>query len=451
MRRITRQFVLLVGMDLRELFASRSYWLLLLAVSALVGQAFLTSINLYAEASGVNGGPAALAQGLSPLEGILVPTFGAYDLAATLLFPFVIIRLIAEERQSGAVWLQLQLPVAFGVAMLSKGITLLIGWLLALLPGISAIVLWKILGGHLYAPETLALLLGYILRGITAIGICSAAAALSASAASGAVVALAFTIGTWALDYFAAARGGVLAVLATYTPAAALRTFERGEIRLATIALLIIIGVAGLALATSAVRSGRSNANRVGRSAAVVVAAVVLGALCTVVRMSVDVSENRRNSFPVADEIALRKIDEPLRVTVYLAAEDPRLNDLERGVLAKLRRSVKHVAIEYAATGRSGLFQSAGDHYGEIWYDIGGRRVMSRSSIEEVVLEAVYEAAGVAPPPAQIVVPYPGYPLAVNSTAATSPAPSWLFFGVWPLLIAGAWIGSRRKRAPRAG
>ena len=34
-------------------------------------------------------------QGLSPLEGIVVPTLGAYDLAATLLFPFVVIRLVA--------------------------------------------------------------------------------------------------------------------------------------------------------------------------------------------------------------------------------------------------------------------------------------------------------------------------------------------------------------------
>jgi len=35
------------------------------------------------------------------LDGILVPTFGAYDLAVTLLFPFVAIRVIAAEKESG--------------------------------------------------------------------------------------------------------------------------------------------------------------------------------------------------------------------------------------------------------------------------------------------------------------------------------------------------------------
>jgi len=64
----------LVAKELRELAASRAYWLLLIVVAALVGHAFITATDLYAEASGAAGGPAALSQGLSPLEGIVVPT-----------------------------------------------------------------------------------------------------------------------------------------------------------------------------------------------------------------------------------------------------------------------------------------------------------------------------------------------------------------------------------------
>jgi hypothetical protein len=56
----------------RELLASRSYWLLLLMIGPLVGHGFITAVGLYAEASGSSGGPAALAQGLTPLDGILV-------------------------------------------------------------------------------------------------------------------------------------------------------------------------------------------------------------------------------------------------------------------------------------------------------------------------------------------------------------------------------------------
>ena len=76
-------FVQLLAKEWRELVASRSFWLLLLILGPLVGHSFITSVGLYAEASGIGGGPAALPQGLTPLDGILAPTFGAYDLAAS--------------------------------------------------------------------------------------------------------------------------------------------------------------------------------------------------------------------------------------------------------------------------------------------------------------------------------------------------------------------------------
>ena len=446
MTRVLRELRLLLVIDARELLATRSYWLLLLAVSVLVGQAFITAVGFYAEASGAGGGPAALSQGLNPLDGILVPTFGAYDLAATLLLPFVVIRLVAHERQTGAVWLQMQAPPAFGMTMLSKGLVLLLSWIVALLPGFSALLLWRSIGGHVYAPETLGLLLGYGLRGVTAIGICAAAAALATSAASAAVLALAITIGTWALDYFAAARGGLVAVIATYTPLAALRAFERGEIRGATICILLTLGAAGLALATTTVRSGRTTKERVSRSVAVIAASVVLCGMAAQIRSSADVSENRRNSFSAADEQALRALNAPLRIEVNLAAEDPRLLDLEQGVLAKLRRTVPDITVLYTTKGRSGLFQSAGDHYGEIWYASGNRRAMSRSTIEEVVLETVYDVTGTRAPTPGSATAYSGYPLRAESAAAP-----WLFFVGWPLLFGVAWIGSRRKRVQRTG
>ena len=43
----------------RELLASRAYWLMLVLISLLVGQGFITAVNLYAEASGVGGGSGA--------------------------------------------------------------------------------------------------------------------------------------------------------------------------------------------------------------------------------------------------------------------------------------------------------------------------------------------------------------------------------------------------------
>src|SRR6476646_10969845 len=88
----SRRFRWLVAKEFRELMASRAFWLLLVMIGPLVGHGFITAVDTYADASGIGGGPAALAQGLSPLDGILVPTFGVYDLAITLFFPFVAIR-----------------------------------------------------------------------------------------------------------------------------------------------------------------------------------------------------------------------------------------------------------------------------------------------------------------------------------------------------------------------
>jgi ABC-2 type transport system permease protein len=362
---------LLLGKELRELAASRSYWLLLMVIGALVGHQFMTSGGLYAEASGIGGGPSALSQGLSPLEGFVVPVWGAYDLAATLLFPFVVIRLFASERQTGTLALSLQLPVSFNVVVAAKAAALLIGWLIAGAAGVVALLLWRGIGGHLYAPETLTVLLGHLLRGVLTIGIGAAAAAVSASAASAAIIALTLTLGTWALDYVAAARGGVLSSIAGYTPSAALRVFEHGEVRLPTVLILITLGVAGLSVAAVWLQEGRRASERAVRLGIVALASVLLCGAFARVRASSDVSEDRRNSFPAADEAALAGIRDPLSVTVYLAAEDPRLVDLERGVLAKLARTLPRVSVTYAAQSRSGLFEKPAAHYGEIWYDLG--------------------------------------------------------------------------------
>ena len=50
-------FVQLITKEWRELFVSRSFWLLLLMIGPLVGHGFITAVNLYAEASGIGGGP----------------------------------------------------------------------------------------------------------------------------------------------------------------------------------------------------------------------------------------------------------------------------------------------------------------------------------------------------------------------------------------------------------
>jgi ABC-type transport system involved in multi-copper enzyme maturation permease subunit len=408
-------------------------------IGPLVGHAFITAINLYAEMSGVGGAPAALPQGLAPLDGILVPTFGAYDLAATLLLPFVAIRIVAAEKESGALKLLLQLPQALTTKVTVKGIVLAGGWLLAWLPGLVTVALWKSYGGHLSIAETLNLFLGHLLRAFVSAGIAVAAGAVLESAASAAIVTLGFTVGTWALDFIAAGRGGLLQQLATYTPTAALRFFEQGLLRLSTVLVMLAIGVAGFAVAAIWLHTGRPLRVRALATALVLVILTAVTVAAANTRLSWDVSENRRNSFSATDEAKLRRIQNPLRITVFLAAEDPRLTDFEQNVLKKLRRVLPHLDVEYAAGSRSGLFETAEDHYGEIWYEMSGQRRIDRSTIEQVVLEQIYKLANIALPESGPENEYPGYPL-----SATPRGAPWIFYVVWPLVIILTWWFIRR-------
>ena len=104
------------------------------------------------------------------------------------------------------------------------------------------------------------------------------------------------------------------------------------------------------------------------------------------------------NSFPKPDQAVLERIREPLRIEAHLAAEDPRRVDLERQALSKLRRVLPKVQVQYIANTSTGLFEQTSQHYGEIWYDLGGRRAMSRMTTAEGVLETIYSLAGVTPP-----------------------------------------------------
>lgn len=437
----SRSFRELLFKEWRELFASRAYWLLLLMIGPLVGQAFITAVNSYAEASGIGGAPGALPQGLTPLDGILVPTLGAYDLAATFLLPFVAIRLVSAEKQTGALKLLLQLPGKLSTKMTAKGLVIVAGWVVAWAPGLLAVALWKSYGGHLYAPETLNLLLGHLLRGILSAGIAVGAAALAESAASAAIVTLGITVGSWALDFIAAGRGGLLQQLANYTPTAALRFFEQGLLRLSTTVVMLAIIVFSFAIAAIWLHTGRTRRQRL---LATVSLAAIFGLVmfsAASLRTSWDVSENRRNSFPPADEAALRQIQSPLGVTVILSPEDPRLTDFEQNVLRKLRRNLAHLEVDYAAGSQTGLFENDEDHYGEIWYEMRGQKIMERSTIEQVVLEQIYKLSGINPPVASGENEFPGYPLAARAKWA-----SWIFYGAWPLMTILVWWLTRRER-----
>src|SRR5881409_948404 len=123
-----RPYVWLLKKESRELISSRAWWVLLLAMGPLVGVTFISAVRTYAEASGLNGTTAGVGEAFSPLIGVWAPTFSACELAAAFLLPFVGIRLVSGDRQTGALKLEMQRPMSAATRIAAKAVVLLAGW-----------------------------------------------------------------------------------------------------------------------------------------------------------------------------------------------------------------------------------------------------------------------------------------------------------------------------------
>ncbi len=434
-------FLWLLVKEWRELLSSRAWWVFLVVIGPLVGLSFISAVNTYAEASGLHGTAAGVGEAFSPLIGVLAPTFSACELAAVFLLPFVAIRLVAGDRQSGALKIELQHPMSAFTRMTAKALVLLAGWLIASLAPAAAVVLWKSYGGSLYAPELATVVFGHLLNAGLTVALAAAMAALTEHPSTAAILTLTATVGTWIINFIAAVHGGWWERAAGYTPTAMVAEFQHGLVRLDVVLIAVALILTGLAFAAVWLRLGVAIRRRMFESVILGAFATVVIFACTFATASWDTSENRMNSFSKADEQALRQIRVPIQIEVHLAPEDPRRADLEHRALSKLRRLLPKVQVSYVSATSIGLFEQTSPDYGEIWYDLGGRKTMSRVTTEEGVLETIYSLAGVSPPPESDEV-FRGHPLAVPPRAA-----AWVFYGIWPALVAGTGFFLHRRHA----
>jgi ABC-type transport system involved in multi-copper enzyme maturation permease subunit len=427
--------------DWRELLAARAWWVMLALIGPLVGLSFISAVRTYAELSAAGGSGAGVGEAFSPLVGIWAPTFSACELAAAFLLPFVAIRVMAGDRQSGALKLELQHAMPSWLRIVSKAGVLLGAWLIASLAPLLAALLWIGYGGAVHVPELVAVMLGHLLNAALTIALAAAASMIADHPATAAILTLAVTVGTWVLAFVAAVHGGIWERAAQFTPTAMVAEFQHGLIRLDVLLIASVMTALGLAIAAIWTRIGVTLGQRSLESGVTLGIATLLIVVAATMRGSWDVSENRMNSFPTRDEDALTRIQEPLRIEAHLAPEDPRRSDLERRAVSKLRRVLPELEVDYVSQSATGLFEQAREGYGEIHYSLGERTLTSRATTVEGVLDTIYELAGVSPI-AEEEDGFRGHPLNTEPRGAAA-----LFYGAWPAVVVAAAIMHARRHS----
>ena len=440
----------LLRKEIRELATGNSLWVLMLLLSPLVGYSFIQAVELYAEASRPALSIPELARQLSPFDGILVPTMGGFYLAITLLFPFIAIRLVAAEKASGGLKLLVQLPYRLSDLVGVKFAILVTAWFIALIPILSALIYWRLLGGHLETNETVTLILGHLLYALLIGAISFLAAALTDGGATAAILALTVTLGSWVLDFAALDRGGVSSLLASLSLTSLLRPFEQGLLSIPAVLTMLVATVGFLALTAIWLPPGTQLGRKLLGSALVItVAGILIGGVAQT-NIVLDITPDRRNSFPPGDEQLLGRLGERLFVTVHMASSDPRVADLDRKVLARLKRTMPRVTVQIADSGQASPLGTAGEtDYGDIVITYHGKSATTRSTGAGEILPLLYELAGVrSPAPSTTGPDEPGHPLVADASNSAI----W-FFGIEPFAFAAAWwlaAGNRRIRWHRS-
>ncbi len=435
--------LLLWRQELRTLLLSPAPWLMLAILSWLVGYSFVQAVELFSQASKTALEYPQLAKGMNPMQGVFVPTFGAYYLVETLLLPFVVIRLVGHDKQTGNLKLLLQLPLStFGLNGIKLSALAGVGPLF-LLPGVSALLAWRHLGGAVPLSPLLTLLLGHLLYALTIACIALFASVISTGQASAAMLCLAATLGSWVLD-FSSHGGGWMEALSAVSLTTLLRRFENGLLSSSAVGGFLILSLLFYLLASVFLKPRLRLRQKL--KTAIWLLAVLAALLFLVLRnpLSLDMTENRRHSFNPADERALSAMQGVLTITVHMNRDDSRLVDFERSLLSRLRRVVPHLRILYVKSASGALFgATGGDEYGLIEYDYQGRHDQSYSTSPSEVLPLIHALAGqrVKPEP---VSPYPGHPLVADASAA-----EWWFYLALPLIYLGGY-GWMRRPAPYA-
>ena len=243
------------------------------------------------------------------------------------------------------------------------------GWLIASLPTVAAIVLWRGYGGSIYPPELATVAFGHLLNAGLTIALAAAAASLTDHPSTAAIVTLSVTVGTWIVNFIAAVQGGVWERAAGYTPTAMVAEFQHGlraPRRRADRRHALLFAARALGDLDAKRRRRPPARRRIARPRRVAtVAVLVLHAPSTT---SWDLSEKPVQLVPAPTRRLLAGF---ARRSRYRGASGAGRSAPRRsrapGALEAAPRAAG-VDVQYVANTITGLFEQTAEHYGEIWY-----------------------------------------------------------------------------------
>lgn len=420
---------------------SKPLYILLFLECFFVGFSYIQAIDLYREASLAAQESPGLASGLSPFDGFLVPLFGAHSVLISILFPFLTIRQIAVEYERGSYKILDQISSRGLPQIMSAFVVSLFAWVLSLIPILIAIAHWLTGSGHISFSEVAVLLIGHGAFALTIISISLLVAHIMRQTSPAVIIVLSMILGFWMIESFAGSVPSELGNIAkSLSFTANLKAFERGILSMAH--LLYFVGLVGLFLGLS---KSSSKVFLSSRRIAAIIASAVLGSLVLSQAIqelptSYDFTENRRNSFSPAIEQAFSQAKNPVHLQIYLSPDDSRLYDFERDFLGRLKRSLRHLTVEYAYTSRSGFKSSSDDLYGIFRLSNSSRSAQTRSTNEEELLPIVFDLIGISQPQTEESF-YPGHPLIAASNGL-----GILFYIILPFIIVGIYFFITQKR-----
>ncbi|HUP86554.1 MAG TPA: Gldg family protein [Acidimicrobiales bacterium] len=351
--------------DLRVLWASALPWVVGALLQAVLGLLYVNELTARGQ---------ALVQPMVPLAGFLL----------VALVPILTMRAFAEERRQGTLDLLLAIPASASGLVMGKWLASWATAVAVLAPVFAVVgVLFRI--GEPDPGTVVAGAVGLLLLAAMLAGVGTCASACTTSQPVAAVVAFFSTIVLW----FAHTGSETLAasgVLVRLSISERLRTFAGGGIDSGDVAFLIATTIVSLLGATVAVRR-----RHVGRTIVAVVAVVGLAVALDVSSRQLDLTQDRTLTLSSETKEILRRVREPVRVTVFLDRADP-TRVVAPTLLSRYRRLNPHISFRLrdpqsspAEMRRLGVDPS----FGGLAVDIGGEIEVAPSATEQDITAAL--------------------------------------------------------------